>query len=328
MNGEDKKMRKLLKKTGRLAVLAAGLSVLLGISAFAKNIDPMSQTTGSIILTMKYKDERTNTFVPVAGGNALLYKVADLTRDEATGEYSYVWVEDIENLKKQADNTLELNLSKLVSTADVQNGTTATLAHEVDQAVQKLGMAPVSEKTLVVKEIEKINVGYAYFGDDQPLGLGLYLIRQTKAASGYDIINSFLVTLPMYADTEDKGYYFDVDASPKPSITKPSTPPGDNPPDDYVPHRGGGGGGGGTPPSSTTPDPPASPDEGVLGASRDGDTPAEEPQVLGASRLPQTGQLKWPVSVMSILGLFFLLGGTALRRSEESSRHEDNRRRR
>jgi hypothetical protein len=228
-------------------------------------------------------------------------------------------VEAIENLKKQADNTLKLDL------ADI---TTAKLASEVDQAVQKLGMAPVSEKTLVVKEVEKINVGYAYFGDDQPLGLGLYLIRQTKAASGYDIINSFLVTLPMYADTEDKGYYFDVDASPKPSISKPTTPGGDNPPDDYVPHRGGGGGGGGgsTPPSGGTSNPPS--DEGVLGASRDGDTPAEEPQVLGASRLPQTGQLKWPVSVMSILGLFFLLGGTALRRSEESSRHEDNRRRR
>jgi len=318
-------MRKLLKKTGRLAALALGLSVLLGFSAYAKNIDPMSQDTGSITLTMKYKDERTGTFVPVAGGNALLYKVADLTRDEATGEYSYVWVEDIENLKKQADNTLKLNLADLKSTAGVQKDTTATLAGEVDQAVQKLGMAPVSEQTLVVKEIEKETARYASFGNTLPLGL--YLIRQTKAASGYDPINSFLVTLPMY--TNDTGYYFDVDASPKPSITKPSTPPGDNPPDEYVPRRSGGGGGGGggssTPPSGSV-NPPS--DEGVLGASRDGDTPAEEPQVLGASRLPQTGQLKWPVSVMSILGLFFLLGGTALRRSEESSRHEDNRRRR
>lgn len=319
MNGEDKKMRKLLKKTGRLAVLAAGLSVLLGISAFAKNIDPISQTTGSIVINMKYKETADAEPKPVPGGNMLLYKVADLTRDEKTGEYSYVWVDAIENLKKQADNTLKLDLSNLVSSAGKPDAKTASLASEVEQAVQKLGMAPVSEQTVDAN-------GHASFGNTLPLGL--YLIRQTKAASGYDMISSFLVTLPMYTDTDDKGYYFDVDASPKPSITKPSTPPGDNPPDEHVPRRGGGGGGGGTPPSSTTPDPPASPDEGVLGASRDGDTPAEEPQVLGASRLPQTGQLKWPVSVMSILGLFFLLGGTALRRSEESSRHEDNRRRR
>ena len=299
-------MRKLLKKTGKMIALAAGLSVVLGMSSFAaeKNLDPMLYANGSIEITVD-KEAPTDTEVP--GGNALLYRVAELKRDATTGEYYYDWIDAIKDLKAKPGNTLKLDISDLGKSAEK----TANLAGEVDQAVQTLGLA------LAKPEQNFDTKGHISFGADLPLGL--YIIRQTKAASGYDLIDSFLVTLPMY--TEADGYYYMVNAYPKLSITKPATPPGgDNPPDEHVPRRGGGGGGGGgssTPPSGST-NPPS--DEGVLGASRDSDTPAEEPQqVLGASRLPQTGQLKWPVSVMSILGLFFLLGGTALRRSEENS---------
>ena len=299
-------MRKLLKKTGKMIALAAGLSFVLGMSSFAaeKNLDPMLYTQGSIEITVD-KESPTDTDVP--GGNALIYQVAELKRNTDTGEYYYDWIQAIKDLKAKPGNTLKLDISDLGKSAEK----TANLAGEVDQAVQTLGLA------LAKPEQNFDTKGHISFGADLPLGL--YIIRQTKAASGYDLIDSFLVTLPMY--TEADGYYFEVNAYPKLSITKPATPPGgDNPPDEHVPHRGGGGGGGGgssTPPSGSV-NPPS--DEGVLGASRDSDTPAEEPQqVLGASRLPQTGQLKWPVSVMSILGLFFLLGGTALRRSEESS---------
>lgn len=63
----------------------------------------------------------------------------------------------------------------------------------------------------------------------------------------------------------------------------PETPPG-NPPQD--------------PPSPTVPDLPT-----VLGAIRD------LPEVLGARRLPQTGQLWWPLPILVLFGVFFIVKG-------------------
>lgn len=65
----------------------------------------------------------------------------------------------------------------------------------------------------------------------------------------------------------------------------PETPPNDTPPEDPV-----------TPPS--TPDLPS-----VLGAIRD------LPEVLGARRLPQTGQLWWPLPILVLFGVFFIIKG-------------------
>ena len=60
----------------------------------------------------------------------------------------------------------------------------------------------------------------------------------------------------------------------------------------------------GTPPGgppNTPPGPPQFPD--VLGAIR------ELPAVLGARRLPQTGQLWWPLPILLIVGIFFIVKG-------------------
>jgi hypothetical protein len=65
----------------------------------------------------------------------------------------------------------------------------------------------------------------------------------------------------------------------------PETPPNVTPPEDPV-----------TPPS--TPDLPS-----VLGAIRD------LPEVLGARRLPQTGQLWWPLPILVLFGVFFIIKG-------------------
>ena len=66
----------------------------------------------------------------------------------------------------------------------------------------------------------------------------------------------------------------------------------------------------GTPPSTppTTP-PPTTNVPSVLGASR-----ALQPAVLGATRLPQTGLLWWPVPIMAGAGLLFVLAGYYLNR--------------
>ena len=79
---------------------------------------------------------------------------------------------------------------------------------------------------------------------------------------------------------------------PPPDNPPPDNPPPDNPPPDNPPPN--------TPPSN----PPGVPDiPAVLGAIR------QLPQVLGARRLPQTGQLWWPLPILVIAGIFFIVKG-------------------
>ena len=49
------------------------------------------------------------------------------------------------------------------------------------------------------------------------LSVGLYLVVQTQAADGYEAFAPFLVSLPMYDETQE-AYIYDVDASPKVTI--------------------------------------------------------------------------------------------------------------
>lgn len=111
---------------------------------------------------------------------------------------------------------------------------------------------------------------------------GLYLLLQKEAIKGYEKVNAFLVSLP---SQENGSYVYQVDATPKVQVkgkqekeTEPPTPPGTpgNPPSN--------------PPGST------------------GNTPPP--------RLPQTGQLKWPIPVLAIAGLCLLLLGWTLRRGK------------
>ena len=80
------------------------------------------------------------------------------------------------------------------------------------------------------------------------------------------------------------------------------------------------------PPTENPPEEPGTPDEPgqpavpgipsipeVLGAIR------ELPQVLGARRLPQTGQLWWPLPILVIAGIFFIIKGI---RKNNRSNHE------
>ncbi|MBO5623902.1 MAG: Cna B-type domain-containing protein, partial [Butyrivibrio sp.] len=90
--------------------------------------------------------------------------------------------------------------------------------------------------------------------------------------------------------------------NPPPSDNPPGdTPPGDTPPGDTPPTD--------TPPTDTPPTNPGNPGNpggdlpGVLGAIRN------LPAVLGARRLPQTGLLWWPVPVLVIAGIAFIVKG-------------------
>lgn len=102
--------------------------------------------------------------------------------------------------------------------------------------------------------------------DIQGLYPGLYLVVQTMPAEGFEAISPFLVSLPVY-NGEIGAYIYDVNVEPKmsPLIKKPT-------PDT-------------TTPDTTTPE-------------------TKKPESTGTTTvLPQTGQLNWPVPVLTVLGL-------------------------
>lgn len=95
--------------------------------------------------------------------------------------------------------------------------------------------------------------------------LGLYLVVQYQASTGYDMLHPFLISVP---NLEDGEYVYDVNATPKMGEIVPSVP--------------------------TTPTTPP---------TTDTDVPS----------LPQTGQMKWPVPVLTALGLCLFAVGWILR---------------
>lgn len=114
------------------------------------------------------------------------------------------------------------------------------------------------------------------------LTLGLYLVMQHQPASGYEAIAPFLVSVPML---ENGVYVYDVDATPKMSeLTK-------------------------VPPQPVTPQEPAASD------------PAAPAATTQSVTLPQTGQLNWPVPVLTVAGLLLLLAGWYLRSRDKREPH-------
>ena len=102
---------------------------------------------------------------------------------------------------------------------------------------------------------------------------GLYMLIQTVAANGYNCANPFIVSLPMFTDG---GYVYEVDASAKAELTKNN----DNPHED------------------TTPD--------------SGDTSGPKDTDSNGGKLPQTGQLKWPIPILTVAGAGLVLVGLIL----------------
>lgn len=109
--------------------------------------------------------------------------------------------------------------------------------------------------------------GRAVFNNLEP---GLYLIVQTEASDGYELLNPFLVSLPVY---EDDRYVYEVTAEGK------CEPRPDNPKDPSRPD---------SPDHPDPSDPPLKPD------------------------IPNTGQLNWPIPILTVLGLGLFFAGWML----------------
>jgi sortase A len=169
----------------------------------------------------------------------------------------------------------------------------------------------------------------------QDLSAGLYLIIQTKAAPGYEVIVPFLVVLPLYSEPDGQ-YLYNVTAAPKiepefddePDTPSTPTPPGHTPtpstdtpdtPTDVpgpTPEVS-------APPSETPANPsetPAAPVPSGPGSDTPPDRPGNTPPSGGVDRLPQTGQLWWPIPALALSGLVMLILSWALR--DKQSRDE------
>lgn len=131
------------------------------------------------------------------------------------------------------------------------------------------------------------------------LAAGLYLVMQTEPAPGYRAFAPFLVALPHYSTAKDRydGY---VTASPK--VTPPPGPPADPTPPDP------------TPPDPAPPEPPPDPTPPEPPTPDPAPPEPTLPEPPPGPKLPQTGQLWWPVPALFLSGLLLRLLARILRK--------------
>lgn len=135
--------------------------------------------------------------------------------------------------------------------------------------------AYIAENDIMGTAMPIDNYGTVRFYDLEP---GLYMLIQTAAANGYNCANPFIVALPMFTDGE---YVYDIEASAKAELSKNN----DNPHEDTTPDSG----------KDTT--------GGKVTTTKPTDT---------SDKLPQTGQLKWPIPILTVSGAGFILVGLIL----------------
>ena len=271
-----------------LCLLVTSALPALATSANIKLTDSKGNPmTGSIHVTLF--DNANNK--ALSGGELTIYKVADVKRKN--GNLSFEYCGDFDgcgiDLGDLSDSTLAAQLQEYLP--ENAEGT----VHTVDSE------------------------GRASFED---LELGLYLVVQTKASSGYKPVNSFLVSLPM---AEDGKWSYEVDATPKvggytPEPETPPTPPPDkpdNPPDNPPPDQPENPDNPDNPVSPGNPDNPVAPghpDNPVEPDNPDNPVAPGHPDNPVMSGLPQTGQLNWPVPVMAVSGMLLFAFGWELNR--------------
>lgn len=174
---------KIKRISGRLAALLL-LVLLLALEtlpAYAADEWIDLDAKGSITLTLR--DEKKQA---VGGGEVAIYQVATVAVDD--GNLSFQYTNGFENCGIKLG---DLNDSSLAGKLQAKLSKTASY---VAKTVGKDGKVTFSD-----------------------LHLGLYLVVQTKPATGYNAVSSFLVSVPMQ---ENGTYIYSVDASPKMELAK------------------------------------------------------------------------------------------------------------
>lgn len=264
-----------------LCLLLACLSLtILPLTAFAHDVPEVDRDDGSIHVSVRYAGE------PVPGGKLTAIRVGYIY--EENGDYTFRRFGD--------DKPLE----------DIQS---ASAAEEMAAYVAQNDY-PFEAQTVTVGED-----GVANFLN---LKTGLYLIRQDAPAPGYTTMNPFLVSVPYM---EFGKYLYHVSALIKSEINKhpePTEPPTEPP---TVPEEP-------TEPPTVPEEPtelPTVPEEPTVPPTEPEETtqpstaPTEPeptrpaPTKPDPDKLPQTGQMNWPVPVLAVIGFALLVAGWGLR---------------
>lgn len=230
-------------------VLTLILLCAVSLTAYAKDVPDTSRRC-SFSVIMTYNNKT------VSGGNIILYKVGDINEND--GNYSFVLSREFKDSN--------------VSLSDISSPAAAIKLSEFANLRNIRG-----QSTNINRQ------GKAQIGNLEP---GLYLASQTRASDGYKKIEPFLVSLPEY---EDGKYNYNVDASPKISLSlETTTKPGES-----TTH----------PEKENTTSPSSQETTGPSG------TPGTKKK---KATLPYTGQLNWPIPLMTALGIILFTVGTAL----------------
>lgn len=120
------------------------------------------------------------------------------------------------------------------------------------------------------------------------LELGLYLVVQSTAAENYSALNPFLVSVPM---KDGDSLIYAVNATPKAGTVAKTANPDPKPDSGSGKHKHSGSSGNNV------------------------SVPASAPQL--AALLPQTGQLWWPVPLLAMAGILFVMIGWMKRKDEK-----------
>lgn len=269
------------------AILAVLLVVLITSVSVAQAAGSAPDLTRQGSITVTLRDAQNGA--AMSGGELTLYQVADAVFQD--GNMAYRYVNGFENCG--------------VSLANLEGSALA------DQLEKHRAASTVGKP-----QTPDANGQLTYSG----LTAGLYLLVQTKAADGFETIQPFLVSLPMGTDS---GWAYHVDASPKVGVKKPDSPDTphhpdtpttpDTPNNPDTPNTPDTPDNPNTPNTPDTPDNPNTPDNPDTPNSPDTPQNPGTPQTPGP-RLPQTGQLNWPIPVLSISGLLLLGAGWLLRK--------------
>ncbi len=312
--------RRLLK-TAFAGILAGAMVAMTAMPAFAEGgmLDytdlqkiETSSDKFSLKLVYKYNQGTTGKTAELSDEiasqmNLRVYKLADLVKDSSTEQFHYKYISGV---PKASDYATEELADSLVSALKDDDTVIPALVKEYDQMYTdgKLNSLSYQSGTLN-KEVSLKGTGLA------PCGVYYVHVEYPQGRTDFAIsgrrytIQSVIITVPniAYDPATDTGHQTDeginhvITVCPKPAQVSSWTPGGDPP--------------GGNPPGGGRRVTPPPPSEGsVLGASRD-EIP---PQVLGANRLPQTGQLWWPVPVLCIMGLGLIVSGVHRRKAVEA----------
>lgn len=220
------------------------------------------------------------------------------------------------------DDTLDVTYTIVDAYKDFDCDWVATTASQRLAIAKKLAKIAVPDESGVTDKNGKLTFDH--------LRPGLYLIVRSRVAEANKdyILDPYLVTLPII---EDGDVFEDIEVDekfarigdPRPTHTPTTSPqPSESPQPSASPTPGSST----SPAPGTTPTPSAQPTptpdtettpEPVPSAAPT--PPAGSPPVT-AGRLPQTGQLNWPIPVLLIAGLALILLGAWLQRKSDDEK--------